>query len=74
MKNKNILSWVLIGILLAIGIVFSIVSFGALAHFFGTLYAVKTFIKTFIIIAIVEVVICFIERKIKKKKNDKEGD
>lgn len=70
---KIILYIALIVALIGAFIAFSVISFAGLSYWFGTLYAVKCLVTSYILIAIVQVVIYLIEKKIKKKKNDK-GD
>lgn len=51
---------------------FSVISFAGLSYWFGTVYAIKCLTTTYILIAIIQVVIYFVEKKIKSKKQDKE--
>ena len=71
---KNIFWWILVALLVAFGTGFAIVSFLSLSHFFGIAYAIKTMVRSFIIIAIVETVIVLVEKTIKKKKAIKDGE
>lgn len=69
MKEKNIFWWLVVVFLVIAFIAMSVIMFSGLAYWFGTVYAIKALIGSYIVVAIVEVVFHFIGKALRNRKS-----